>query len=123
MWPANTLIKFVVFVTCVGLACFLGACSTGGGAFHVQWGSASETGYPYDNEYGVKYEYRYYPSAGIYFDTARKVYFYLDGSDWQMAPSLPAGSAPLSGEYVIIEMDTDKPYMRHEEHKRAHPAD
>jgi hypothetical protein len=65
--------------------------------------------------------YRYYPSATVYFDTYRKAYFYLEGGNWRMSLSLPQDIGFRLGDYVTIEMDTDKPYTRYEEHKRKYP--
>ena len=36
-----------------------------------------------------KHQYRYYPSASVYHDADRGLYFYLGGSGWQIAASLP----------------------------------
>lgn len=72
--------------------------------------------------YRAKYSYRYYPSARAYFDVQRKVYFYLEGSNWQMSVSLPSALKVQLGDSVAIEMDSDKPYTQFEQHKRTYPA-
>jgi len=41
--------------------------------------------------YRAKHTYYYYPSAYVYFDISRKVYFYLEGDKWRMSVSLPHG--------------------------------
>jgi len=38
-----------------------------------------------------------------------------------MSISLPQGIRLQLGDYVTIEMDTDKPYIQFEEHKRKYP--
>lgn len=71
--------------------------------------------------YRAKYSYRYYPSCYVYFDISRKCYFYLDGDNWKVSVSLPVRLRAQLGEYVSIEMDTDKPYTRFEYHKKTYP--
>jgi hypothetical protein len=51
----------------------------------------------------------------------RKVYFYLEGGAWKMSVSLPDHLRVKLGEHVTIEMDTDKPYTKFEEHKNKYP--
>ncbi|MGD9383103.1 MAG: hypothetical protein PVH55_03550, partial [Desulfobacterales bacterium] len=50
-----------------------------------------------------------------------KLYFYLEGPNWRIAASLPHSIQLGSGGYVSIEMDSDKPYIHYEEHKRKYP--
>ena len=71
--------------------------------------------------YRAKRVYRYYPFLGVYFDTHRKAYFYLEGGNWRVSLSLPRDIRVRLGDYVTIEMDTDKPYTRYEEHRRKYP--
>lgn len=39
-----------------------------------------------------------------------------------MTTSLPRGMSLAVTEYVVIEMDTDKPYMYFEVHKKKYPG-
>ncbi len=71
--------------------------------------------------YRAKHVYRYYPFLAVYFDTHRKTYFYLEGGNWRVSLSLPRDIRVRLGDYVTIEMDTDKPYTRYEVHKRKYP--
>jgi hypothetical protein len=71
--------------------------------------------------YRAKRLYRYYPSAGVYFDTGTKAYFYLEGGTWRMSVSLPRDIRFRLGDYVSIEIDSDKPYAHYDEHKRNYP--
>jgi hypothetical protein len=71
--------------------------------------------------YRAKYSYRYYPSCYVYFDLSRKCYFYLDGHIWKVSVSLPVSLHAQLGEYVSIEMDTDRPYTKFEDHKKTYP--
>jgi hypothetical protein len=70
--------------------------------------------------YRARHTYRYYPSANAYYDVERKAYFYLEGNNWRMGVSLPHSLSVSLGKYVTVEMDSDKPYTRFEEHKRQY---
>ena len=70
--------------------------------------------------YRAKHTYRYYPSANAYYDVERKAYFYLEGNNWCMGVSLPDNLRVRLGNHVTVEMDSDKPYTRFEEHKRKY---
>ncbi|KPJ87464.1 MAG: hypothetical protein AMJ53_18100 [Gammaproteobacteria bacterium SG8_11] len=71
--------------------------------------------------YRKKHQYRYYPSAEVYFEPARSLYFYLSDSQWKVTASLPNSLKIQLGSAVSIEMDSDKPYTKHAEHKAKHP--
>ena len=71
--------------------------------------------------YRAKYSYRYYPSARVYYDVDRKAYFHLEGSSWRISVSLPTVLRVQLGDYVTLEMDSDKPYVKFEEHKKRYP--
>ena len=110
-------------------------CAAGGGGVHVDWGDKTKkTEHPRiktkkvgppphapAHGYRAKHNYRYYPSSSVYFDTYRKVYFYLEGKRWRMSVSLPKELRLRIGHYVSIEMDTDKPYTYYHVHKRKYP--
>jgi len=69
----------------------------------------------------AKYTYRYYPSVKAYYDVNRGSYFYLEGSSWRMSVSLPSVLRVQLGDYVSIEMGSDKPYTNFEEHQQKYP--
>lgn len=70
----------------------------------------------------AKYRYHYYPDAGVYFDTGRKLHFYIDSSGaWRMSVSLPKSLKVRLGSNVTIDMDTDRPYTKHQAHKKKYP--
>ena len=71
--------------------------------------------------YRAKHQYRYFPSAYVYFDVNRKLYFYLRGGNWEAAVSLPGDIKVKLGSYVSIELETDKPYMYYKQHKTKYP--
>jgi hypothetical protein len=71
----------------------------------------------------AQYRYHYYPDARFYFDVGRNVYFYLDSrGHWSVSASLPHHlRGYLHGHHVEIEMDIDKPYIKHKHHKSKYP--
>ena len=71
--------------------------------------------------YRAKYQYRYYPGCSVYYDSGRKIYFYIKGDHWEVGASLPGHLRVSLGDYVHIELETDKPYIHHAEHVKKHP--
>ncbi|MFO7716848.1 hypothetical protein [Desulfosarcina sp.] len=71
--------------------------------------------------YRSKRQYQYFPSCSVYHDAHRGLFFYLSGSFWQVAASLPHDLKMQLGNHVSIEMDTDKPYIYHDQHKKQYP--
>jgi hypothetical protein len=107
-----------------------------GGRFSIQWGKGSDSenqpaghkakkGGPPDHApahgYRAKHQYRYYPSKSVYYDSGRGLYFYLKGDNWEVGASLPIGLKADLGDYVSIELDTDKPYLHYSEHVKQYP--
>ena len=71
----------------------------------------------------AKYTYRYYPSSRVYFDTGRGLYFYYRDGKWQVSASIPVSVRFNVGNYVTVEMDSDKPYeYAHEVEKKYPPG-
>jgi hypothetical protein len=71
--------------------------------------------------YRAKHSYHYYPSCFVYFDVSRKCYFYLAEDGWKVSASLPVHMRVQLGDYVSIEMDTDRPYTKFKEHQKKYP--
>jgi len=71
--------------------------------------------------YRAKYHYHYYPSCSVYFDLGRNLYFYAGGDRWHVAASLPSGVCLNFNEYVVLDMDTDKPYVWHSHVSKKYP--
>ncbi len=100
----------------------------------VTIGSPAKSGYPHPQAskngppahapahgYRAKHSYRYYPSCSVYFDINRSVYFYLEGNDWRVSVELPSHLRIRLSDYVVVEMDTDRPYLHHQDHKKKYP--
>lgn len=67
-------------------------------------------------------KYRYYPSAQVYYDTGRGVYFYYSNGSWEVSASLPNRfRVRLSGDHVTLEMNTERPYEYHSEVVKRYP--
>jgi len=54
-------------------------------------------------------------------DTGRKLFFYYNGEKWMTTTLLPAEVRVDWKSYVVLDMDTDKPYRHHAEVVRKHP--
>jgi hypothetical protein len=71
--------------------------------------------------YRAKHVYHYYPSTSVYFDINRKVYFFMERGIWKVSAVLPSIIIVDPGEFVVIELDTDKPYHHFKQHKNKYP--
>ena len=118
-------------ITC-SIAVFIRGCTTMG--VGVQTGPNDRKGYKHPpvakkgppahapaHGYRAKHRYRYYPSCSVYFDIGRAVYFYLEGNNWSISVELPNHLRVRLGGSVVIEMDTDRPYIEHKYHKQKYP--
>ena len=71
--------------------------------------------------YRAKHSYRYYPDERTYYDARRNLYFYLEKDGWKIGASLP-NRIILSSHYVIVKLETDKPYDYNDEHVEKYPS-
>lgn len=71
--------------------------------------------------YRAKQKYLFFPDCPAYYDTDRGVYFYLEGDNWVVSVSLPDRLSLKAGTQVVLEIETDKPYLYYEDHKRKYP--
>jgi hypothetical protein len=71
--------------------------------------------------YRAKHVYYYYPSTYVYYEPARGVYFYYENGHWRVGATLPSRVRISVGERVVIEMDSDRPYVQFEAHKKQYP--
>ena len=71
--------------------------------------------------YRAKHNYHYYPTEQVYFDSNRGLYFYLSNRIWEISTKLPLNLKVQLGSHVSIEMETDKPYVKHAVHKAKYP--
>jgi hypothetical protein len=73
------------------------------------------------NGYRAQFQYRYYPDAEVYYDAGRKLYFYFEGNGWRIGASLPSSLQASLSDSVNLELDTDKPFLYHDDHKAQYP--
>lgn len=119
------VIKNIVVVLTLLLALSLSGCFVSGGGVHVGFPVAHHHGGPPAHApahgHRVKHHYHYYPSVGVYFDIERQVYFHLSSDVWHMTATLPHHLKVSLGSHVTLDMDSDRPYVKHKEHKRKYP--
>ena len=126
------------WVICLAIGIFTIAFNSSvfGGSISIEWGKKSKSdkapvakkhnkqGPPAHapaHGYRAKHQYRYYPSCSVYYDTGRRLYFYLQGDNWEVGASLPSRLRVGLGDSVSIELDTDKPYIHHKDHQKKYP--
>ena len=63
-----------------------------------------------------EYSYRYYPLCSVYYDTDRKLYYYLQDGCWKIFSYLPRNISRELDYYVKLNMDTDKPFIYFDNH-------
>ena len=68
-----------------------------------------------------EYSYRYYPLCSVYYDTNRKLYYYLQDGGWKIFSHLPRNFNRELDYYVKLNMDTDKPFIYFDNHIRQFP--
>jgi hypothetical protein len=133
----NANAKRLFFYLTIGLLIIgFNASGFAGGSFSIKWGGDSEPDSPPvakkhqkqgppahapAHGYRAKHSYRYYPSSSVYYDTGRELYFYLKGDNWEFGASLPGNLRVQLGDYVSMELDTDKPYVYHADHIKKYP--
>jgi len=73
--------------------------------------------------YRAKHKYQYYPFQKVYHDTERGLYFYLNGDNWEVGATLPSHLSAGLGDFVTIELETDKPYSHNDEHVKEYSSE
>lgn len=73
------------------------------------------------------HHYVYYRDHEIYFAPESKTYYWMSNGKWQSGPVLPTESQRyISGSGVSVDLDTERPYERHEyvvSHYKNDPAE
>jgi hypothetical protein len=108
---------------------FAFGCASTRGAVGVGWGNSSPD---YDVQgahkngppphapahgYRAKHCYRYYPANEVYYDTGRRIYFYIEGGAWVADALLPYHLRVSLGQYKTVELYSDTPYEYHKTYK------
>ena len=119
------LISLVTAFACGVALLFLGGCSTSGGVRSspapVYRDRSGPPPHAPAHGYRKKHAYRYYPSSHVYYDTGRRLYFYLESGAWRAGVSLHGSIRVNVGEAVTIEMASDTPYVEFHTHKVKYP--
>lgn len=114
--------KQVILLSVLNILLFTG-CQVGGGV-RVDNGYHHLQNIPPSHApaHGLRHRYHYYPNAEFYFDVGRNMYFYLDSrGGWAFSAKLPSHlHGYLRSDYVEIEMEEDRPYLRHKAHKNKY---
>ena len=129
----NRIVGLSLLVLVLLTLTVLAGCGSSGGA-GVKWGGDKDVLHseppvakkgppPWAPAHGhrAKYKYLYFPECPAYYDTDRSVYFYLEGGNWAASVSLPDRLIMKVGDHVVLEMDTDKPYIHYSDHKKKYP--
>lgn len=120
----------------LGVFFLFGSSDCVGGKATVSWPQEDFSGYPAAgvqkakgppphapaHGYRAKYGYHYYPAAYVYYDTQKKIYFFLEGGKWIVAADLPAEVRVRLGDFVTIQLETDRPYTHFAEHLTMYPS-
>ncbi len=76
---------------------------------------------PWSGPHKTIYVYHYYPSAFVYFDVNRRLYFFRVKGAWRVAPVLPPSIVIIPDEFVTIKLGVDRPYIYFDKHRKKFP--
>lgn len=62
----------------------------------------------------TKYHYFFFPSANVYYDESRALYFFQKEGEWQEAAELPSTVTVDQKERVSVTLDVERPYLERE---------
>jgi hypothetical protein len=106
---------------------FVFGCTTARGDLGLDWVSAKPVPYapvniappqgtpPHEpaQQNHTEHVYRYYPASEVYYDTARRIYFYIEGGAWESDALLPYRLRLSLGRYETVKVFSDTPYEYH----------
>ena len=119
------VMKNIVLLSMLSLVLFTGCRVVGGGVrVNIDHPHGHVVPPVHAPAHGVRrhHMYHYYPNAEFYFDVGRNMYFYLDSrAQWAFSVNLPVHlHRHLNSGYVEIEMEDERPYLRHRDHKKKY---
>ncbi len=78
--------------------------------------------YPVPQATTAEYQYQYYPSAQVYYDQTRTLYFYQLDGQWQEGERLPESLTIVAAEAVSLALTAATPYLQHEKILLQYPV-
>jgi hypothetical protein len=66
--------------------------------------------------------YYFYPECYVYYRPADRMWFYLEGTNWHAAATLPSHVTIDFGHSVSLTMETDRPYLYHQQVAARYPS-
>jgi len=63
--------------------------------------------------YRRSHAYYYYPGCDVYYRPSDRMWFYLDGGNWEFGVSLPERIRVDFGRSVSLSLESDRPYTFH----------
>ena len=103
--------RYAVLSGLVGFSVFLNGCVYGPPYYGPP---------PYYHYHPDMYDYYYYPAAQVYFNFTTGIYYYRDGGVWVTARILPAHIHLDVVDRVRIRVESNRPYLRFDEHRRIY---
>jgi hypothetical protein len=88
---------------------------------HVSYEKAGPPPWAPAHGYRAKHRYYYYPPSHVYHEKDRGVWFFYKDGGWRISVSLPSEIRINMNDYVILEMDDDRPYHYHKEVIKRYP--
>ncbi|MFC1868192.1 hypothetical protein ACFL0H_08680 [Thermodesulfobacteriota bacterium] len=71
--------------------------------------------------YRAKHRYHYYPSSHVYYERERGFWFQYKDGEWRFSVSLPSEIRIDMNDYVVLEMETGRPYDYDHEVRKKYP--
>ena len=105
------LIRYALLLGSISFAGFLAGCVYD----PVYYGPP-----PHRHYHPHYYDYYYYPHAQVYFHFTTGIYYYRDGGVWVTAKILPPHIHIDAAHRVRIRVESDRPYLKFNEHIRIH---
>ena len=107
----RSVFRYTVFLGFASFSVFLTGCFYDPGYY------GPPPHYHYHPHY---YDYYYYPHAQVYFRFTTGIYYYRDGGVWVTAKILPPHIHIDVTNRVRIRIESDKPYLKFNEHIRIY---
>lgn len=105
------IFRYAIFLGITGFSAFSTGCAHGPPYYGPP---------PYYHYHPHVYDYYYYPRAQVYFHFTTGTYYYWDGGVWVTSRTLPRHIHLDATNRVRIQVESDKPYLKFNEHNRIY---